>query len=146
MLPVDGFTCTTDYFGLQLSPTQFGDDESTWPDSMEFRHMNFRPWRGDDLTRFMFWRTRTAARRDWWPISFHEVWTEPGYEGDGNDERSPATSGDYKAPIPENGGIWEELSHNQDCRLWPRFAYGRPPDGDFVRGRDVGLDYQSPGY
>ena len=146
VLRVDGFTCTTDYFGLQLSPTQYGDNDLTWPEYMEFRHMNFRPWREDDLTRFMFWRTRTVARKDWWPITFDDVWTQPGYEGAGTEAALTCYSGNYKATIPENGGIWQEVSHDQNCGQWPKFGFGQPPDGDFVRGRDIGLGYRSPGY
>jgi hypothetical protein len=146
VLRVDGYTCTTDYFGLQLSPSQYGDNANTWPDEMEFRHMNFRPWRADDRTRLMFWRTRLASRRAWWPISFDDVWTQPGYEGRGNNARLTCYSARFKASIPQNHGVWQELSHDQNCSLWPRFSFGQPPDGDFVKRRDVGLGYRSPGY
>jgi hypothetical protein len=146
VLRIDGYTCTTDYFGLQLSPTQYGDDANTWPQLMEFRHMNFRPWRPNDLTRFMFWRTRTDPRTTWWPMIFDEVWTEPGYEGTGTEGQFTCYSGQFVASIPDNQGVWQEKSHDQDCRSWPRFNFGQPPDGDFVKARDVGLDYESAGY
>ena len=146
VLRVDGYTCTTDYFGLQLSPTQYGDDANTWPQLMEFRHMNFGPWRPDDLTRFMFWRTRTDPRDSWWPMIFDEVWTEPGYGGTGTETQFTCYSAQFVAPIPENDGVWQEKSHDQDCRTWPPFEFGQPPDGDFVKAGDVGLEYSSPGY
>jgi len=147
VLRVDGYTCSTDYFGLQLSPTQYSDDENNWPDLMEFRHMNFRPWRRpDDLTRFMFWRTRVSPRTEWWPMTFDDVWTEPGYQGGGTDSALTCYSAQFKATIPANGGVWEELSSDQSCASWPRFSYGQPPGGDFVRARDVGVGYRTPGY
>ncbi len=144
VLRVDGYTCETDYFGLQLSPTEFGDTATTWPESMEFRHMNIRRWRPDDLTRYMLWRIRTVPRADWWPISFTDVWTDPGYAGAGTATRARCYSATYAGPRP-NG--WSEVAHDENCGSWPPFTpTGTPPDGDFVRSRDVGLRYSSPGY